>query len=153
MYAISNNQSFINLNCYTNQTYSLFFDNYLTNSTNTYQLVEIVNQIKTTKTITYANQKAIESLLLNQVANTGIITYYLQEINSNNDVLSVSNEVTINCSQIGGITLTNQNINNNVLNINLSTTSSATLNIIKNDPNVTFYADDIYYQIAANNDE
>ena len=153
LYAISNNQSFINLNCYTNQTYSLFFDNYLTNSTNTYQLVEIVNQIKTTKTITYANQKAIKSLLLNQVANSGIITYYLQEINNNNEVLSVSNEVTINCSQIGGITLTNQNINDNVLNVNLSTTSSVTLNIIKNDPNVTFYADDIYYQIAANNNE
>ncbi|MBO6073285.1 hypothetical protein J6P59_06825 [bacterium] len=153
LYASSNNVSAVNLNCYNNQTYSLFFNNYLSNNnSNTYQLVEVVNQIKTTRTITNIDYSNIQNLLITQTANTGIITYYLQELNSNNNVIATSNPVTISCSQIGGITLTNANINDNILNVNLNTTNTATLNI-QNNTNLSFNENNIYYEISTNENE
>ena len=153
LYASSNNVSAVNLNCYNNQTYSLFFNNYLSNNNgNTYQLVEVVNQIKTTRTITNIDYSNIQNLLITQTANTGIVTYYLQELNSNNNVIATSNPVTISCSQIGGITLTNANINDNILNVNLNTTNTATLNI-QNNTNLSFNESNIYYEISTNENE
>ena len=152
LYAVSNNLQSINLNCYTNQLYSLFFENYLSNSSNKYELVEIFNQIQSTTQITLNNQNAINGVLYNAIANTGTITYYLEEINSNNQVIEVSNDVTINCSKIGGVSLTNPSLNiyTNQINVNLTNTKQLTLNIQNNVANVTYNENDIYYQVAAN---
>ena len=154
LYAISNNKSSINLNCYTNQTYSLFFNNYLSNSTNnTFELISIVNEVKTTKTITLSNYQSMQGILLNAVANTGTITYYLQELNANGEVIATSNQVVINCNQIGGISLTNTSINNGLINVNLNTSSTVILNIQKNLANINYDIGDIYYEVAAQNNE
>ncbi|MBQ5543978.1 MAG: hypothetical protein IIT97_03535, partial [Mycoplasmataceae bacterium] len=152
LYAVSNNVQSINLNCYTNQLYSLFFENYLSSTTNKYQLVEIFNQIQSTTQITLNNQNAINGVLYNAIANTGTITYYLEEINSKNQVIEVSNDVTINCSKIGGVSLTNPSLNiyTNQINVNLANTNQLTLNIKNNVANVTYNESDIYYQVAAN---
>ncbi|MBO6022017.1 hypothetical protein J6P52_02845 [bacterium] len=95
----------------------------------------------------------MQGILLNAVANTGTITYYLQELNANGEVIATSNQVVINCNQIGGISLTNTNINNGLINVNLNTSSTVILNIQKNLANINYDIGDIYYEVAAQNNE
>ncbi|MBO6073305.1 hypothetical protein J6P59_06925 [bacterium] len=95
----------------------------------------------------------MQGILLNAVANTGTITYYLQELNANGEVIATSNQVVINCNQIGGISLTNTNINNGLINVNLNTSSTVILNIQKKLANINYDIGDIYYEVAAQNNE
>ncbi|MBR4486619.1 hypothetical protein IKS57_04675 [bacterium] len=64
-----------------------------------------------------------------------------------------SNPITINCNHKGGVTITNPNYNSETssVNVNLSKTNTCTLTLNNNVPGIQYNANDIYYQVAANN--
>ena len=155
----------VNLNCFVNEVYTLSFIQYKkpSNENYSYYLVEEVNSAvnlgSSVSRIQLENYNASNVLnktvnSINEVAKFGTITYYLELESSSGSVIT-SNSVTINCNKQGGVTITNPNINEQTktINVDLSKTSKCVLTINNNVPGITYYVDDIYYQIATNNNE
>ncbi|MBQ5492290.1 MAG: hypothetical protein IIT78_00235 [Mycoplasmataceae bacterium] len=155
----------VNLNCFVNEVYSLSFIQYKkpSNENYSYYLVEEVNSAgnldSSVSRIQLENYNASNVLnktvnSINEVAKYGTITYYLELESSSGSVIT-SNSVTINCNKQGGVTITNPNINEQTktINVDLSKTSKCVLTISNNVPGITYNDEDIYYQVAEENNE
>ena len=154
-----------NLNCYVNEKYYLNFVQYQNEANGGFQysLIENTNIANSNSTKTLSNtmnispnqaQSSIDQI--SKYAQFGIVTYWLELINPvDSQVIMKSNPLTINCNKQGGISITNPDVNTNTstLTVNLNKTTSCTLTLNNNVPGVTYNIEDIYYQVAANNNE
>ena len=155
----------VNLDCWVNESYSISFKQYKTLSQIglTYYLVEEVNEAgnigaslvsKQMVNAPASNDLKNDIDSIQKIAKCGIVTYYL-EIKDGKNTVMTSNPITINCNHKGGVTITNPNYDSETssINVNLAKTSKCILTLHNNVPGISYSWSDIYYQVAANNNE